>query len=352
MLYAGADKKEYQAISNQIYQSNIKNLTTFSTMATIGLLVLILGSFFSSDLAQSRNTYVICIAVTVAISLLSENLGHKSKTAGMILVYIFVELLLMFGIVLGTIVEPNQASVSFGILLFAAPLLFTDTPLRMISVCLINIVIYFVMAYNTQSADMLSFNASVIVPYGILSFAVCTFMMMVKTERYIFENRNRILSESDQLTGILNRRSYERQISILRNNGYDDRLKICAFDVNGLKKINDSIGHHAGDELIKAAADIITEVFGEYGECYRTGGDEFMAVITNDSPDNEELIRKLNEKAAAHKGEYINGISISAGIESPLAGDTIDLIMTRADKAMYAAKAEYYKNSGIDRRNR
>ncbi len=74
-------------------------------------------------------------------------------------------------------------------------------------------------------------------------------------------------------------------------------IGIIQFDVNNLKVINDSKGHEAGDLLIKTAANIINQAFGFAGTCYRTGGDEFVAIITGDHAPIvcEEAIYKFNK---------------------------------------------------------
>ncbi len=74
-------------------------------------------------------------------------------------------------------------------------------------------------------------------------------------------------------------------------------IGIIQFDVNNLKVINDSKGHEAGDLLIKSAANIINQAFGFAGTCYRTGGDEFVAILTGDHAPIvcEEAIYKFNK---------------------------------------------------------
>ena len=56
-----------------------------------------------------------------------------------------------------------------------------------------------------------------------------------------------------------------------------------SIDLNGLKRVNDTYGHVAGDELIRAAADCMKNSFNEYGKIYRIGGDEFAVIITEET---------------------------------------------------------------------
>ena len=90
------------------------------------------------------------------------------------------------------------------------------------------------------------------------------------------------LAHEDGLTGLENRLAfteYERGLA-MRSEGL---VYIVQFDINFLKKVNDSYGHSVGDKYIKAAADVIEKSFGEYGRVFRIGGDEFVAIMENDS---------------------------------------------------------------------
>ena len=125
---------------------------------------------------------------------------------------------------------------------------------------------------------------------------------------------------------------------------------VCAFDVNGLKSVNDNLGHRAGDELIVGAADCIQAVFGHYGACYRIGGDECMALLTGPCPTPEELQDKLAERTHCWHGQLVSGMSISMGAVPYSSGAELSQMLQDADARMYAAKEEYYRKSGVDRR--
>ena len=88
---------------------------------------------------------------------------------------------------------------------------------------------------------------------------------------------------TDANTGIGNVAAFRAEFDDLEARKYGYKyIGIVQFDVNNLKIINDTKGHEAGDLLIKSAADIINNSFGAAGNCYRTGGDEFVALITSD----------------------------------------------------------------------
>ena len=87
----------------------------------------------------------------------------------------------------------------------------------------------------------------------------------------------------DELTGLMNRRAFEKKLEDIQNrmNEIEDAILIM-FDVNGLKHTNDTYGHVAGDDLIVSAAKAIQSVYGEIGTCYRIGGDEFVVISEHD----------------------------------------------------------------------
>ena len=99
------------------------------------------------------------------------------------------------------------------------------------------------------------------------------------------------LATKDMLTKLYNRNAYDEWIKVNRR---PKKAKIVVFDLNNLKQCNDTMGHAAGDAYIQNAAGIILHVFGNCGNCYRIGGDEFCVVIYgNDPSDMEELFRQM-----------------------------------------------------------
>ncbi|MCF0229869.1 MAG: EAL domain-containing protein, partial [Parasporobacterium sp.] len=86
------------------------------------------------------------------------------------------------------------------------------------------------------------------------------------------------LSVTDALTGLWNRREFDSDMEDIQSETITEAL-LFVFDLNDLKEINDTLGHGTGDEVIIAAGKCIRKAFGAEGKCYRTGGDEFAAII-------------------------------------------------------------------------
>lgn len=162
------------------------------------------------------------------------------------------------------------------------------------------------------------------------------------------------ISNTDELTGFYNRRAYEDDLSKYEQNGIPDNFALISMDINGLKTVNDTLGHAAGDELITGSCQCIKDAFGNLGKLYRTGGDEFFAILEADAGKIDLQVEKFNTAIRCWSGKYINSISVSCGVvtRKEFPEDTISNMELTADKRMYKAKALYYSARGVDRRSR
>ena len=158
------------------------------------------------------------------------------------------------------------------------------------------------------------------------------------------------ISMTDELTRLYNRRCYEEDLNMIRDRGMEDDFVLYSIDVNGLKKVNDTMGHAAGDEMIKGAADCLSFAVGAIGKAYRTGGDEFFVIAHTQDP--EGTLREIRDKSAEWHGSMVEKISMSIGFATHHEAEqaSIDDLEHMADKRMYEDKDRYYKESGIDRR--
>ena len=100
------------------------------------------------------------------------------------------------------------------------------------------------------------------------------------TDRKKLENKLRYLSYTDYLTGLYNRSSFEEKLNKYNQEKYLP-LGIIMGDVNGLKIVNDTLGHLEGDKLLISIANVLTYVCSTKGSVFRWGGDEFMILLPN-----------------------------------------------------------------------
>lgn len=148
-------------------------------------------------------------------------------------------------------------------------------------------------------------------------------------------------AHTDEMTGVKSKQAYLKMESKL-----DEELKkgelsdfaVVVCDVNGLKKINDTQGHKAGDEYIRRACTMICDVFC-HSPVYRVGGDEFVAILKDRDYDNRNiLILELHQLSAAHIAS--NDAIVSGGLAEydPRRDHSVRDVFERADAKMYKEK--------------
>lgn len=168
-----------------------------------------------------------------------------------------------------------------------------------------------------------------------------------KTEELLYRK-----SHMDELTGCFNRRAYNNDIIDCENCLGEKEIVYISFDVNGLKIVNDDMGHEAGDELICGAVECMKKAFSKHGKIYRTGGDEFVGILYVDESMMKKMCEEFEKEVENWHGNIVENISISYGyvLFDEMKGKTMSEISNLADKRMYESKSRYYEKKGIDRR--
>ncbi len=190
--------------------------------------------------------------------------------------------------------------------------------------------------------------------YAIVQVTIIYGFILTK---YYSERRQNVISSqlkkqlyTDFLTGVKSRVSYNDMVSQIGKN-YKENLAVLFIDANGLKDINDERGHEAGDELLCGVAEAIQNAVGEYGDVYRTGGDEFQAIIY--TKHGKERIRSMIRKELeSYQCKYIHELSAAIGIAmwSDAPNLSISELFKLAEMEMYKDKTWYYMVHNIDRR--
>ena len=150
------------------------------------------------------------------------------------------------------------------------------------------------------------------------------------------------LAYFDSLTGVKNKHAYveeETRIDRLISENKLGKFGIVVFDLNGLKTVNDTDGHEAGDEYLKEASDLINRFFTNC-PVYRIGGDEFAAFLTGDNYDNRKKMLDAFERQI-EKNLFDGSVVIASGLDEFTDGkdNCFRQMFERADKNMYERKA-------------
>lgn len=194
---------------------------------------------------------------------------------------------------------------------------------------------------------------------GFLFYITVMGIVNVRRTRELMEQARegalyRKLAYTDELTGLPNRTAFredlEKRMELDKAAGKETILPtvVYMFDLNDLKKCNDTYGHDYGDRYIKMAADVLKRLFEREGKCYRIGGDEFCAwepytsqeVIDEKLSLLEKEIRQLNDE------EFVVTVSVAVGYAvyaEDEDGGGLYSTMKRADAMMYERKQAYKK---------
>jgi diguanylate cyclase (GGDEF)-like protein len=175
----------------------------------------------------------------------------------------------------------------------------------------------------------------------------------VALEKFYYLKAIKKIASMDGLTEILNRRSFDRFLlkEIERCKRYDHPLSVIMLDINYFKQINDNHGHQAGDLVLKETADILKRNVRLVDSVFRYGGDEFVILMPDTTPEDAETVRSRimldRENLNNQEGEI--SVTYSMGLHS--AGpDGVDDIVSNSDLDLYKEK-ERRKNINFENMN-
>jgi len=188
------------------------------------------------------------------------------------------------------------------------------------------------------------FNTLSIAGLFFLLFAAIVVLYAYSLLARIEERREKIAAQSglDQLTGLLNRRGFEERAQRLfhdvRTHGRP--LSVMFADLDGFKLINDAMGHHVGDTVLKKISGLINASIRESDVAARYGGDEFVVIMPDTSLPQAVLVAERLQEAVsqwARNGNISLSLSIGMG-EAPSHGQELEQLLQRVDSAMYLNK--------------
>ncbi|AQZ52439.1 sensor domain-containing diguanylate cyclase [Martelella mediterranea] len=162
------------------------------------------------------------------------------------------------------------------------------------------------------------------------------------------------LGRHDVLTKLYNRSYYTEEINRLERKKFRP-IGVLIIDLNGLKEANDSLGHDAGDGLLRRLGEVLNEAVSAPHCAARIGGDEF-AVLMPGAGENDVkvMVEQIDKLLDINNQFYADApISVSVGVAICEMGETLESAVRRADLEMYHEKREYYASlPALDRRNR
>ena len=190
-------------------------------------------------------------------------------------------------------------------------------------------------------------NTSVFVIVGLFGLSLVVMLVnhisMERWEKKAEKERDeaQTIALTDPLTGVKSKHAFlfcEKEIDASIEGGTADAFAVVVCDVNGLKVINDTLGHKAGDEYIRKACKMICDIF-QHSPVFRTGGDEFVVIMRGrDYLIRKELVLALHDRSVEHISK--NEVVISGGLSeyNPGTDSSFHDVFERADALMYEEK--------------
>jgi diguanylate cyclase (GGDEF)-like protein len=230
-------------------------------------------------------------------------------------------------------------------------------------------------AYHGQAqqlvADLHSFQVRILATTALgfalgLGLVAMIWRLMLAYQRRIIEHAEASQHQAlhDPLTGLANRLLFERRLdaALVKSNSNGDRLAVMLIDLNGFKRVNDTLGHHAGDQVLIETSHRLRKVCREGETVARIGGDEFAVLMPGSA--TVDVVREVADRVReALRYDYVlpagsAAVSGSVGVVLGAPGMGADDMLRHADAAMYRAKtttkevAVYDAQTDIDQTQR
>lgn len=221
------------------------------------------------------------------------------------------------------------------------------------SMALATFLIYFLLIFSAAYPLPLIQRTEYLLPYAALSVTLLSvyvvFIISLIHKKELCDLNEQLISEKkwhkiayeDALTGLKNRMAYIENINNLeRNLPKDSNVCVVMIDIDNFKNVNDTMGHKAGDELLKNVANALQKIFFDVGcVVYRVGGDEFVVIALDVAP---EYLKQIIENINQTKEITELGCSVSVGCSNVdlIENNAFERAFARADGKMYTQKTE------------
>ena len=336
-FYGGVSREEYLAVKERMEDSNLLISKVYSIVSFIVTLCMYLVSLKSADLSLNKTAYMLSMILSVILIIIAY-VPKKIPILGYISMYLTISIFLIFGIAIG-FGRIEARAVAFMVLLVFMPLVWIDSPIRIIFEIIFFVGVFSIMAYKIKDGATRTVDITNALVFGFLAIFSVLVVYSTKIYGYVLEHKLLIMSEIDQLTGLNNRNCFEWKIDTY-SSLYKSSICCVYVDANGLHELNNTEGHQAGDKMLCLIADNLKKFFGK-NNTYRIGGDEFIAFVLEYTVDEiESQILELREILAK------NNYHVAVGYEFCDAKDVdINTLIVSAESKMYKEKSEYYKNN-------
>lgn len=347
LFYDNLNREEFYQVRDTVAEANRRSGEAWSCIAGIFWVFCLCMSIRDPAFAACRQVYASALLACAATFFGMRFSVRRFPWTLAPFMYLF-QLSFLFASIGIAVCQPNVRSVTMVAAAIIFPIFFIDRTIVSCILCVIAITVYTAAGKNIVAPEIHTFNLLVLHIFTIAGILVGHVTNKARYERYVYADSAAKLAEMqtkfayyDQMTGLKNRRAFSEELLRLSEDLPPDLCVVMA-DVNGLKKVNDTFGHEAGDDLIIGASFCLSQAFGEIDRIYRIGGDEFCVIL--EGAENALLcLEKLEELTANWSGQCFTGLSLSCGLASTRDYADLDAIVREADERMYESKRAHYE---------
>lgn len=344
LLYAGLKKEEYDALREDIELQNWGQLTIYSSVTMLVLCVLSVTAWRGTGFGGRNQKIYIAATILCLLIAISARLLQKRLPGSLHVLSVGFELLLYgigFAVSLTHRELPAVTEIAF---LLIVPHVFYDPPLYSGLKTLLVASAFCLLSARIKAPEIAWADIYNTAVFAVAAFIVDLLVTELQMACLYQEKRIVYLSETDVMTGLKNRNSYEAMLTKLPE--LCKKTVLCVYgDVNGLHEINNTQGHAAGDHMLIATANVMKKHLGAE-HLYRIGGDEFVSVQLDNDLDVESAIENIQREIS--RDNYHMSFGVCRQVRDNL--DVPALIRT-AEEHMYREKTDYYEQMGIPIRN-
>ncbi len=340
LFYGGVDPEIYRDCREEIWKENREKLFFFLSVSILFLLIALVVCCLVKSLTAGVVIYLVGLAVCLGLICAVQNFPDNHMVTALS-ADVFMGMLYLMGIYLGTIAYPNEPAICFHVFAVLLPMLFTRPAIGNILRTALYEGIFIGCVFWFKTPDVLALDLLNAFLFGAAACVLSTYYVRALTDNVVARRKLKVIAETDLNTQIPNRNAYENHMQ-----DYPLRcantLSCVYVDVNGLHELNNTKGHDAGDVMLKTVAQEMVKTFG-IKDSYRIGGDEFVAFVVDEDP------RMVRERMRALEANVeADGYSVAVGCATCSAGGIqMEALIKQAETRMYDAKNEYYRKRGV-----
>lgn len=205
---------------------------------------------------------------------------------------------------------------------------------------------WYLMVEQTSHPSEKRLFATLLKNLGISAFVSVLFLLLLWLTIGGYQRRLEQMATTDKLTGLMNRQAFDYSFLRLsaKNALQHKSLSIILIDIDHFKKINDQYGHNVGDLVLQEVSALLSNNTRSSDQSCRWGGEEFVILLDdcdiNAAQKRAEALRHSIETAPLPYREGVIQMTVSCGIAEYRAGETLSMLINRADIALYQAKQQ------------